>query len=246
LRRVLAACVAAAAALAAPAQAPEASLPVAALRVATLAERVAKLQVQASYGILPERSRRALPEAVRELDAQVKRLRQRPAPAEVREPLLLVAILWDEQRPWALRPPTRENARRVVERTEETAWVAERVARLASGGAQTPALLAQRAALLSQRATRLHIARRGAGDHTSRDLATAEDELRGAIARLARGPGNTPEVIAELQLAENQLDFLAAGGGPHARQARGLEFAAKAGDHLLESMARLVRLYEGG
>ena len=248
MRRALAALALALAAPGAAAQAPvgDASLPVAAMRMATLVERVAKLHAQSSHGILPERSRRALQETVRELDAQVKRARARNAPAEVRDPLLMVAILWDEQRPWALRAPTRENTRKLVERTEETVFVAEKAARLAAGGKESPALLAQRAALLSQRAARLHILRRGAGDEWVRELVASEDELRRALSRLATGPGNTPEVIAELQLADNQLEFLAPAGGSREAPARRLEFAAKAGDHLLESMSRLVRLYEGG
>jgi hypothetical protein len=224
--------------------APDPALAVAALRVATLAERIAKLQVQSAHGVLAERSRRALQETVRELDVQVKRARTRAAPAEVRDQLLLVAILCDEQRPWALRTPSRENARRVVERTEETVWAAQKAARLA-GASESPAIVAQRAALLSQRVSRLHLARRGAGDEGTAELANAEGELRQGLAWLAAAPGNSAQVDSELQLAHNQLEFLSPAAGSREAPARRLEFAAKAGDHLLESMTRLVRLYEG-
>lgn len=226
--------------------APDVPLALAALRVATLAEHVAKLHVQSSHGILPERGRRALKSAVRELDAQVKVVRARAAAPEVREASLLLAILWDEQRGWALRPPARENARRLVERTEETAWVAEKAGRLAAAGSDAPALLAQRAAMLSQRVTRLHLMARGPDDVLGR--LAAEQELRRAIAGLADAPGHTPATLAELELARNQLEFVAPApvaraGTAREGASRRLEFTAKAGDHLLESMSRLVRLY---
>ena len=224
---------------------PDPALALAALRVATLAERIAKLHVQSAQGILADRGRRALQETVRDLDAQVKRARARAAPPEAREQLLLVAILCDEQRPWALRAPSRENMRKVIERTEETVWAAQKAARLAGPG-EFPAIVAQRAALLSQRVSRLHLARRGAGDEGAAELAKAEDELRAALAWLAAAPGNDAQADSELQLARNQLEFLSPAAGSRDTPARRLEFAAKAGDHLLESMTRLVRLYEGG
>lgn len=213
----------------------------AALRLATLAERMAKLQAQAAHGILPERSRRGLAEATRDFDAQLKRLRARGGSAEAREALLLLAILWDEHRPWVARAPSRENARKVIERTEEVAHVAQKLAR-ASGGGTGAALSAQRAAMLSQRVPRLHLMRRNAAEDDERAEATRA--LRSAVASLAAGPGNSPEALAELQLADNQLQFLERAVAEGEGGARRLEFIAKAGDHLMESLLRLARLYE--
>jgi hypothetical protein len=214
----------------------------AALRLATLAERMAKLQAQAALGILPERSRRGIAEATREFEAQLKRARARNVPPDARDNLLLLAILWDEHRAWVARAPSRENARRLVERTEEVVHVAEKAARLAgpSGG---PAVRAQRAAMLSQRVPRLYLLRRGPSDDAPRQA--AEQELRQEVATLAAGAGNTPEALAELQLVENQLQFLERATAEREGGPRRLEFIAKAGDHLMESLARLARLYEG-
>ena len=223
--------------------APDPALALAALRVATLAERIAKLQVQSAHGVLAERSRRALQETVRELDLEVRGARSRAAPADVRDQLLLVAILCDEQRPWALRSPTPENARKVVERAEETVWAAQKAARLA-GAPEAPVIVAQRAALLSQRVSRLHFAPHGQGGERPAGLAKAQAELRAALSWLAAAPGITAPLESEFQLAQNQLDFLSPAPGARQAPARRLEFASKAGDHLLESMTRLVRLYQ--
>jgi hypothetical protein len=231
---------------AARAQAPaEGGLAVVALRLATLAERVAKLQTQAAHGVLVDRSRRALVDVVRQLDGEARRARSRGAAPEVRDNLLLFAVLWDELKPWALRAPSRENARKVVERTEEAAWVAEKAAAAAGAeGSAVGARDAQRVALLSQRLPRLHLSRRGTGEEGQREVHAAEAELRRTLASLSAGPGNTTAALAELQLAENQLEFLAPLAPSRDPPARRLEFVAKAGDHLLESMTRLVRIYE--
>jgi hypothetical protein len=215
----------------------------AALRLATLAERMAKLHAQATHGILPERSRRGIAEAVREFETQLKRLRARPGSAESRENALLLAVLWDEHRAWVVRAPTREHMRKLSERTEEVAWLAEKAARLAEPAA-SKALDAQRAAMLSQRLPRLHLVRR-AGDEGTRERDAAEEQLRRVVALLARGEDAPAEALAELQLVDNQLQFLVRATAERESGPRRLEFIAKAGDHLMESLARLARLYEG-
>ncbi len=220
----------------------ESSPALGALRLAMLAERMAKLHAQAAHGILADRSRRHLAEATREFDALLPRVQARAGSAEARENFLLLRLLWAEYRPWVARPPSKDVARKLVERTEEVAWISTQGARLLGADAG-PAATAARAAILSQRVPRIHLLRRGAGDE-ARELAQAEAELRAAVAALRDGPGNTGEALAEIQLAENQLQFLEhAIREPHA-SARRLEFIAKSGDHLMESMVRLARGYE--
>ncbi len=220
---------------------PEAPPALAALRLAMLAERMAKLHAQAAHGILVDRSRRHLADATREFDSLLPRVQARAVGAEARDNFVLLRLLWADYRPWVARAPSKDTARKLVERTEELAWIATKGARML--GADTgPAVTAARAAILSQRVPRIHLLRRGAGDE-ARELAEAESQLRDAVAALRDGPGNTSEALAEIQLAENQLQFLEqAIREPHAN-ARRLEFIAKAGDHLMESMLRLARGY---
>src|SRR6185436_20519172 len=63
------------------------------MRLAALAERIAKLHAQSAHGVMAERSRRGLAEAVRDFDALL-RANARGAPAETRESYLLLGLLW--------------------------------------------------------------------------------------------------------------------------------------------------------
>ena len=79
-------------------------------------------------------------------------------------------------------------------------------------------------------------------------LEGASAELRATLERLRAAGANTPEIETELAVAAGQLQFLLQaaqeleGGRGSSKQ---LEFIAKAGDHILESMERAARLYEG-
>lgn len=225
----------------------------AALRVATLAERIAKLHAQLGLGVLAERSRRALPEALRDLDASVAALARRTQASEIRDNYILLGILAREYRQWAAKPPSRENARKLAERAEEIAWVATKNARLTEERMRTPggtlALHAAQAGMLAQRVPRLYLMRRWGhrDDSIARELGAASEELRLIVERLGAASQNTPEIVAEIQVSHNQYLFLAQaakeleGGALAARQ---MEFIAKTGDNILESMERAVRLYE--
>jgi len=229
--------------------------PTSAVRLATLAERVAKLDAQIGQGILVERSRRGMAEAMRDFEATHRELLAAAGTApEVRESLRLLGLLWQEYRAAAARPATRDNARRLGERAEEVVWVAMKAARLlhdapraASG---TLAMKAAEACTLSQRIPRLHIWRRwGIRDEgLANELRLSEAQLHATLASLRAVSTNTPEITAELQTAASQAAFLAQAskeleGGRQA--ALHLEFVAKTGDHILETMERVTRLYEG-
>ena len=112
------------------------------------------------------------------------------------------------------------------------------------------ALEAAHAGTLSQRLARLYLMRRWdvKPESSERAAPAVEAELQRALERLRGAPHNTPEIDTELQAAQGQLGFLLqAGRELESRRAemRSLEFAAKSADHLLESMQRVVRLYEG-
>ncbi len=218
----------------------------AALRVATLAERIAKLQVQAAQGVLAERARRALAQSVRSFDAAVQAFGRPAAPAELHENVAILALIAKEYRAWALKPATHDNARGLSERADEVAWVAAKVARLYLPGEPSSAARAEEAAALAQRAARLAFLRHwqpggSAGDELTRVTA----KLRAGIDLLHAAPA-TPETDAELQVADNQAAFLftaldAAVMDPHA-----LETAAKAADNMQESMERLSTVQAEG
>lgn len=241
---------------AAKAQSPvraEAPRPSAAVRLATLAERVAKLDAQVGQGILVERSRRGMAEAMREFEATHRALLSAAATPELREPLQLLTHLWPGYRAWAARAPTRDNARKLGERTEEIVWVAMKAARVLHGAPRaasgTLAFRAAEAGMLSQRIPRLHLWRRwGIRDESLlNELRLAEAQLNATLESLRAVSSNPPEVAAELQVAESQAAFLAQAsrqleGGKEV--ARHLEFVSKAGDHILESMERVARLYD--
>jgi hypothetical protein len=243
---------------AAPAPVPRAAnalvQPVAssAVRLATLAERVVKLDAQIGQGILAERSKRALGESFRDFEA-VHRALLSSAP-ELREALQLLALLWQDYRAAASRAPTRDNARKLGERTEEIVWVAMKAARLLQAtpraDLETRAFESAAACALAQRIARLHLWRRWGirDDNLLRELHSSEARLRGILDALRAVAANTPEIIAELQVAENQASFLAQASSQldSGRDAqRHLEFVAKAGDHIVESLERVTRLYEG-
>ena len=225
-----------------------------AMRLEALTERIAKLHAQLGQGVLADRSRRALPEAIRDFEATLRAVTARASTPETRDNYLLLRLLWQDYRGWALKPPSRENAKRLAERAEEVAWIAAKGARLihepGRRGTGRLALEAAHAATLSQRVARMHLLRRwGLRDEAlASALAQSSLELRTTIEKLRSAPHNTPEIDTELQVAEGQMGFLLQaaqeieGGRGSVRQ---MEFIAKAGDHILESMQRVVRLYEG-
>jgi hypothetical protein len=240
---------------AAPAPAQRAAPPraSAAVRLATLAERVAKLDAQVGLGILAERSRRAMAQTLRDFESGHRALLETAAAPELREHLQLLALLWQDYRAWAARPPTRDNARRLGERTEEIVWVAMKAARFLQGAPRaardTLAYKSAEACTLSQRIPRLQVWRRWGlrDERLANELGLSQAQLHATLDSLRAASGNSPEVAAELQVADNQAAFLAQAsreleGGKDA--ARHLEFIAKSGDHILESMERVTRLYE--
>jgi hypothetical protein len=214
----------------------------AALGVATLAERIAKLQAQAAQGVLAERARRALSQALRRFDAAVHGLGRPALPAELHENVAILALIAKEYHAWALKSPTRDNARGLAERADEVAWVAAKAARLYAPGAPSSAARAEEAAALAQRASRLAFLRHWqAGGSAGEELARIVVRLHGALDALHAAPA-TADTDAELQVADNQAAFLFAALGDADKDPHALETAAKAADNMQESMERLSAL----
>lgn len=233
---------------ASPHAAGERGSDVPALRLAGIAERIAKLHAQAGGGVLAERSRRSLGEAMRDFDATLRAAAAQPGNAESRDNYLLLGLLWREYRAWASRPPTRESVRKVADRGEEVGWVAAKAPRL-QPAAGPRALDAARACVLSQRVPRLHFMRQWEPRNAelARELGAASAELAAVLGRLAADGQNSVDIAAHLQIAQTQHGFLVSAGnemhraGAHPRHA---ENVAKTGDHILESMERALKLYD--
>lgn len=215
----------------------------AALRVATLAERIAKLQAQAGQGLLAERAKRSLAQALRQLEAAARDVGRPAAPADLHESAAILQILVREYHAWALKPANRENARGLGDRCDEVAWTAAKAARLFAPGEAMDAARAEQVAALGQRAARLALWRHwSVGTSLDNEIALAAAQLHAALEALHKAP-TTPESESELQLAENQAAFLFAALRASDAGTRALEDAAKASDNLQESMERLARLY---
>ena len=219
--------------------------------LAILAERIGKLHAQQAQGIVAERSRRGLAEAMRQFEATLPAATA-AAPPDERENYVLLRLLWREYRPWLARPATRDNARRLAERSEELAWVAMKAARAASAHDQgsSRAAESQEAGVLAQRVARLHLLRRWdvRDEAASRELTAAAARLRRLMDARRADAANTPEAAAELDVAHNQLLFMERAAEELAARPASpsaLDIVARTGDHILESMGRVARLYEG-
>lgn len=224
----------------------------AALLLEPRAERIAKMHAQVGLGIMPERSRRSLVEALREFDAALRAATDGAGTPEARETYLLLGLLWRDFRAWALKPSTPQAARGLEERREELAWVAARGARLVPATGRSAAALQSLAAAglatQAQRFARECLLRRWSIG-VSGSPAERGAGLAAALKRLRESEYNTPRIATELEIAEGQLAFLlqAARALEAGRDApeRQMEFIAKASDHLHEALERAAALYGG-
>ncbi len=216
-----------------PADAPPRAT--AAIRLVTLAERIAKLHAQVGQGVLAERSRRALVEAARDFDKTLKEIAARAPTAELRD------------------TPTRDNARKLRSRTEEVTWIASKGAKLvqehARGATSASAVRAANAAMFAQRIAKDHLWMRWdiRDEALTQELREANENLRRALDALRASAGDSAEVATELQSVESQMHFMDDAARALDRRegaARSIEFIAKTGDHIYESMERLARLYD--
>lgn len=218
-------------------------------RLATLAERIAKCELQVAQGVLANRSRRMLRDTERELEALLPLAGTLAQDAESRDNFVLLRLLWKQLRAWLRKPATRENARQVAERTDEISWVAAKTARSlrTEGTAQREALAAMQAATLAQRVARLQLLKRLAGADARRDaeLTDATARLGSMLASLAASP-HTLDLEDDLRMAGAQYEFLLGAMREAEPGAPGAEVVAKTGDNITDSMERAARLYENG
>jgi len=224
-----------------------------AIRLEMLVERVAKLNAQVGQGIVAARSRRALEDSIRDFDRTLASVLSAAPGAEARDTYELLTLLWVQYREWALKPASRDTARKIRDRTDEIAFVAAKGSRLVQENARATSnasvVRAETAAVLSQRVAKLHLwARWDMRDEAlSRELRDSTENLRRLLATLRESGANTPEINDEIVGAEGQMRFLddaAKDLAQHKSEARAIDFIAKAGDHILDSMERIAGLYE--
>lgn len=220
------------------------------LRLAPLAERVAKLHAQSGQGIIARRARRALADTVRDFDSGLREARGAAQETAIRENYVLLGLLWQDYRDWALRPATRESARKLRERSEEVEWVATKGVRLlherSRTGESAAAVRAAQAMLLAQRIPKLYLWRRWdiRDADLDRELREARENLGRAFEALGATPGLDAESAADVEAARTQWRFLADSAArldAAPADTTALEFACKAGDHIAEAMERVLR-----
>jgi hypothetical protein len=218
------------------------------LRLVPLVERIARLHAQAGQGVMAQRSRKALAEAVREFDGALRASLAASAGAEARENLVLLAMLWQDYREWVQRPPTRETGRKLRERTEEVAHVAAKAVKLSAqsprGTVDATALRASQAVASAQRIAKVYLWRRWdiRDEGLDRELRESRENLPRALEAIAAAPGLAEHDLVQVHAAQTQWRFLADAATQLDRpdaDARSLEFACKAGDHILEALRKL-------
>jgi hypothetical protein len=220
------------------------------LRLAPAIERIARLHAQAGQGLMGERSRRALADAMRDFDASLYATLAGAQGAEVRDTYVQLSMQWQDYRDWAHRPPSRETARKLRDRTEEVAFVASKGIRLLSESSRNSvpgsALRASQAALYSQRIAKVYLWRRwDIRDETlDRELRESRESLPRALDALAAAPALPPELLAHVESAQTQWRFLSDAAtqlDTAPGNTRALEHACKAADFILEAMEKLMQ-----
>jgi len=218
------------------------------LRLVPLVERVARLHAQSGQGVMAQRSRKALGEAIHEFDAALRASLAATPATEARENYVLLAMLWQDYRDWAQRAPTRETGRKLRERTEEVAYQAAKASRLfvesPRASAAATAVRAAQAVTAAQRIAKVLLWRRWdiRDEGLERELREARENLPRALDAIAASPGVGAEDLVQVQSAQTQWRFLADAAAQLEKpgaDARALEFACKAADHILEALKRL-------
>jgi hypothetical protein len=149
---------------------------------------------------------------------------------------------------WLQRPPTKETARKLRERTEEVEHVAAKGVKLDPESpravASATAVRASQAVAASHRIAKVYLWRRWEirDERLDRELRESRENLPRALEAIAASPSLPEDQLAQVQAAQTQWRFLADATAQLEKSpadARALEFACKAGDHIQESLQKL-------
>jgi nitrate/nitrite-specific signal transduction histidine kinase len=237
-------------AVAAPAAAGTATLPATINKAGSqrmLSQRCAKAWLMKREGVLPERAKGILDQSVARFERQLTELKSELSNDALRSGGVQLEREWSAYRP--LLADGNGDPALLWSGNEAVLAAAQSLTVAFERSAGTPAghliNLSGRQRMLSQRMAKAYYFRQLGVNAVPAGamLDGAMTEFARAQAELKQAPGNTPQITAELALAEQQWQFfeLALGAG---RDARAAADVATTSERILEQMDLVVGLYE--
>jgi len=218
-----------------------------------LSQRLAKAYAMQVLGVMPDKGALFLDQSRRLFEGQLSELKTYTPSEPIRDGLAALERNWQAYRDALGRERTADNARLVLVESDKTLRAAHALTGLyekqAAGSAGHLVNLAGRQRMLSQRLAKCFLLQQsGLADEALRgEQEAARREFVAALAELNASPDNTPEIKAELALANTQwLFFEQALAGRETGEAGRLaaRTVVTTSERLLEVMDGLTGRYE--
>lgn len=219
-----------------------------------LSQRLAKSYLQIGQTVDLDRSRRILDTSLSLFDRQLVELRAFAPTPENKTVLQDLSGAWLSYKDALVgRAPNPQDAKSILVINEEVLALAQaatvQLEKLSGTASGRLVNIAGRQRMLSQRMAKFYQAMSwGVAESDAKDkLFGARKEFISALAELAASPKNTPEIMQEIQLAQQQWIFfdnaLSAGvtGGNRVQLATNV---ATTSERILEAMDRITGMYE--
>ena len=220
-----------------------------------LSQRMVKAYAQLGLGVLPARSMKILESSTALFESQLTELLAFAPSPEVKGLYQELNAAWPAMRENLLTAPSPETGSLLFKSSEDILKIAHRATveleKLSGRPAGKLVNIAGRQRMLSQRAAKLYMLREWKiPQATGQELKVVRDEFKQALSLLKAAPESTPEIKAQLEMAETQWLFFD----------RALEFqksvsqdedisrrnVATTSEHLLEIFEMVTGLYERG